>query len=202
MQISGIAKAGAELLGKLDGIITSGEERGKLRLLLREYQQTTARELIKLEQAEVDTRGKLILAEAKGTKLQRSWRPILALAFGAIPVWNYLVVILLEWGLKVAEQFGARAIAAPPRLEMPTALWGLLTVMIGGYVGSRWHEKVKASEGLISGSPLDFGKGAGGYDPKIAKRLVKMIRKEKDPGIRKSLVDQLRTMADGEPELT
>ena len=68
----------------------------------------------------------IVLAEANGNWLQRSWRPILMLAFG-------FIVIYVKF---VAPLFGLRI----PPLE--NEFWNLLQLGIGGYVVGRSAEKI------------------------------------------------------------
>lgn len=63
--------------------------------------------------------------ETKGNWLQRSWRPILMLAFGAIIITSCFTPLQLNY---VPEEF-----------------WNLLKIGIGGYVGGRTLEKVTDS---------------------------------------------------------
>jgi hypothetical protein len=73
----------------------------------------------------------IILAEASGAWLQRNWRPILMLTIVAIVANNYLIAPYLD----AAFGFGMQ-------LSLPDKLWTLMTVGVGGYVGSRGIEKV------------------------------------------------------------
>ena len=68
----------------------------------------------------------IIVAEAKGNWLQRSWRPILMLAFG-------FIVIYVKF---VAPLFNLQS----PELE--NEFWNLLQLGIGGYVIGRSAEKI------------------------------------------------------------
>ena len=80
----------------------------------------------------------VVVAEAQGESwIQRSWRPILMLTFGAIIANNY---ILIPWLLA----FGVTTVAV---LEMPAGLWALLTTGLGGYIVARTVEKVNGAEG-------------------------------------------------------
>ena len=80
----------------------------------------------------IQAKAGIIVAEAKGeSALQRLWRPITMLTFVAIIANNYIIV-------PYALAFGANV----PMLEIPPGMWGLLTVGIGGYIGSRGYEKV------------------------------------------------------------
>ena len=68
----------------------------------------------------------IIVAEAKGNWLQRSWRPILMLSFGFIVI--YVKFIGPLFGLPI------------PTLEVE--FWELLKIGIGGYVVGRSAEKI------------------------------------------------------------
>ena len=68
----------------------------------------------------------IIIAEAKGNWLQRSWRPLLMLAFG-------FIVIYVKF---IAPLFDLRI----PELE--NEFWNLLQLGIGGYVVGRSAEKI------------------------------------------------------------
>ena len=76
----------------------------------------------------------IILAEAKGNWLQKSWRPLLMMAVMAIVVNNYILFPYLSmWTEKVVV------------LELPGGLWTLWTTGVGGYVGGRSGEKIAQS---------------------------------------------------------
>ena len=76
----------------------------------------------------------IILAEAKGNWLQKSWRPLLMMAVMAIVVNNYILFPYLSmWTEKVVV------------LELPGGLWALLTTGVGGYVAGRSGEKIVQS---------------------------------------------------------
>ena len=76
----------------------------------------------------------IILAEAKGNWLQKSWRPLLMMAVMAIVVNNYILFPYLSmWTDKVVV------------LELPGGLWALLTTGVGGYVAGRSGEKIVQS---------------------------------------------------------
>jgi hypothetical protein len=78
------------------------------------------------------TAGRIILAEAKSEHfLTASWRPILMLTITAIIAWNYLL------GPLVSAIFMFNLV-----LELPSEMWTLLTVGVGGYTVGRSAEKV------------------------------------------------------------
>jgi len=75
-----------------------------------------------LQQMQTD----IIITEAKGNWIQRSWRPILMMAFGFIVIYVKFLAPLL--GLTI------------PELEIE--FWELLKIGIGGYVVGRSAEKI------------------------------------------------------------
>ena len=117
--VAGAIKPLAELI---EGMHTSTEEKGKLRLAMAEVQVATAQSLLDYEAKQLEQRAKLIMAEAQGASwLQRSWRPITMLVFLA---------------LVVADQTGYLAFRLAPEA------WSLLQLGLGGYVVGRSAEKV------------------------------------------------------------
>ncbi len=106
----------------IDDLFTSEEERleakNKIFEVIREKE-------LELQQMQTD----IIIAEAKGNWLQRSWRPILMLAFGFIVIYVKFIAPLFD--LKI------------PELE--NEFWNLLQLGIGGYVIGRTGEKIMES---------------------------------------------------------
>lgn len=110
-------------IGKIiDNLFTSDEERtdakNKIIQVLREKE-------LELQKMQTD----IIIAEAKGNWLQRSWRPILMLSFGFIVIYT-----------KFISQLTSQLIT--PVLE--PEFWSLLKLGIGGYVIGRSGEKIAA----------------------------------------------------------
>jgi hypothetical protein len=107
-------------LGKvIDNLFTTDEERihakNKILKVLKEQQL----ELQRLQ-------SEVIIAEAKGNWLQRSWRPILMLAFGFIVIYVKFIAPLFS-------------LPIPP---LEDEFWNLLQIGIGGYVIGRTGEKM------------------------------------------------------------
>tara|TARA_R100000951_G_scaffold21491_2_gene17890 strand:+ start:530 stop:931 length:402 start_codon:yes stop_codon:yes gene_type:complete len=97
-----------------------------------EFEHRARQQLLEAETSIVEAGRDVIVAEAQGDSwMQRNWRPITMMVFVAIIANNYLVT---PWMMA----FGITTVAV---LEFPPALWGLLTVGIGGYVGLRTVEK-------------------------------------------------------------
>ena len=103
----------------VDNLFTSEEERLNARNQIFKVLQDAQLELQKMQT-------EIIVAEAKGNWLQRSWRPILMLSFG-------FIVIYVKF---LAPVFGFTI----PILEIE--FWELLKIGIGGYVVGRSAEKI------------------------------------------------------------
>ena len=103
----------------IDGLFTSDEERLKAKNEVFKVLQEQQLELQKLQT-------EIVLAEANGNWLQRSWRPILMLAFGFIVIYVKFVAPLFS-------------LPIPP---LENQFWNLLQLGIGGYVVGRSAEKI------------------------------------------------------------
>ena len=108
-----------DLLGGLDKLFNSKEEKIKAENVIKQILIQKELELQKMQT-------EIILAEAKGNWLQRSWRPILMLAFGFIVIYVKFLAPLFD--LKI------------PELE--NEFCNLLQLGIGGYVIGRSAEKI------------------------------------------------------------
>ena len=108
-----------DLLGGLDKLFTSKEEKIKAESIIK---QILIEKQLELQQMQTD----VIIAEAKGNWLQRSWRPILMLSFGFIVI--YVKFLAPVFDLTI------------PELEIE--FWELLKIGIGGYVVGRSAEKI------------------------------------------------------------
>jgi len=107
-------------IGKvIDSLFTSEEERIKAKNEVFKVLQEQQMELQKLQT-------EIIVSEAKGNWLQRSWRPILMLAFGFIVIYVKFLAPLFDFKI--------------PELE--NEFWNLLQLGIGGYVVGRSAEKI------------------------------------------------------------
>ena len=103
----------------IDNLFTSEEERINAKNEVFKVLQEQQLELQKLQT-------EIIVAEANGNWLQRSWRPILMLSFGFIVIYVKFIAPLFD--LKI------------PELE--NEFWDLLQIGIGGYVIGRSAEKI------------------------------------------------------------
>ena len=111
-----------DLLGGLDKLFTSKEEKIKAENVIK---QILVQKELELQRMQTE----IIVTEAKGNWLQRSWRPILMLSFGFIVIYVKFVAPLFD--LKI------------PELE--NEFWNLLQIGIGGYVIGRTGEKMMNS---------------------------------------------------------
>ena len=103
----------------IDKLFTSEEERLKAKNEIFKVLQEQQLELKKLQT-------EIIVTEANGNWLQRSWRPILMLAFGFIVIYVKFIAPLIS-------------LPIPP---LENEFWDLLQLGIGGYVVGRSVEKV------------------------------------------------------------
>ena len=108
-----------EVSNTIDKLFTSDEERlnakNEMLKVLKEQQ-------IELQRLQTE----VIIEEAKGNWLQRSWRPIVMLAFAFIVIYVKFIAPLFD-------------LNTPP-LEIE--FWNLLQLGIGGYVIGRTGEKI------------------------------------------------------------
>ena len=106
----------------IDKLFTSEEERLKAKNEVFKVLQEQQLELQKLQT-------EIVLAEANGNWLQRSWRPILMLAFGFIVIYVKFIAPLFQ-------------LPIPP---LENEFWNLLQLGIGGYVVGRSAEKIASN---------------------------------------------------------
>ena len=109
----------SEVTKVIDELFTSDEERmhakNEILKVLKEQQ-------LELQRLQTE----VIVAEANGNWLQRSWRPILMLAFGFIVIYVKFIAPLFS-------------LPIPP---LENEFWNLLQIGIGGYVIGRTGEKM------------------------------------------------------------
>lgn len=115
----------------IDNFFPSGEDKAKVELLKAQI----VNEMNSAIQKQIDSQVSVIVAEAQSSSwLTNSWRPITMLSFVAIVVNNFILYPYLSifW-------HGA------PLLPIPTNLWDLLNLGLGGYVVGRSAEKIAES---------------------------------------------------------
>jgi hypothetical protein len=91
-------------------------------------------QLMKSGTEEMKASASIILQESKGSFLQANWRPCLMWLLLAIVFWNYILspIILLFFKIKTD-------------VELPSDVWTLLTVGLGGYTIGRSGESIARS---------------------------------------------------------
>lgn len=94
------------------------QEKAKIIALIQDFMMKVA-----------DTKTDLVKTEMAGNWMQRSWRPIIMLAFGFVVIYRYFI----------APTFHL------PMAELPDNFWNLLELGMGGYVIGRSVEKVTDS---------------------------------------------------------
>lgn len=111
----------------VDQFVTDKDQAAKLKQkLIARFQESA--------DAELQAKASIIKAEATGeSSLQRNWRPILMLVIVAIVANNYLLAPYLT------AMLGSDAALT---LDLPSRLWDLMTLGVGGYVGGRSGEKM------------------------------------------------------------
>ncbi len=113
------SKVFGDISNLLDNLITNDEERLEAKRKIFESLKQKELELQKMQ-------SEVIIAEATGNWLQRSWRPILMLSFGFIVVYCKFIGPLFDLKIPVLEN----------------EFWNLLQIGIGGYVIGRTGEKI------------------------------------------------------------
>jgi hypothetical protein len=116
-----VLEGGTKLLGAIDGLSTSAEEKKSLRA-------DVIGSMVQAQQT-------VIVAEANAGGIAAKWRPITMLSFVAIIICHYVIFPM------IAVMFPA---AAPvfAAMVLPPEMWVLIQVGLGGYAGGRSVEKV------------------------------------------------------------
>ena len=120
---SGAAK---EIIGEagkiIDGVTTTDLEKAGAKEKLYDVISSRLTELATLQH-------NVLLAEAKGSWIQRSWRPLVMLSFAGIVVYEHFI----------SPVFGT------PQTALPDQFWSLLELGLGGYVIGRSLEKISTT---------------------------------------------------------
>jgi len=127
-----IKETGDAVSGIIDKFVTTDKERMSLQKDIMGVINSFAYKMM-------DVQKDVILAEINGNKLQRSWRPIIMLAFGFIVIYEYFI----------SKVFGL------PSADLPPNFWDLLEIGLGGFVIGRSAEKITGS---LTNSNISFKK--------------------------------------------
>ena len=110
----------------VDRISTTDEEKMKAKNDLTHIVFTALNEMQSAQKG-------IIMSETQGSKLQRSWRPLVMLSFAFIVVYSYFI----------QPAFFPKAISMAEQLK--PEFWELLKLGLGGYVIGRSAEKIANS---------------------------------------------------------
>ena len=119
----------------IDSLTTSDEEKGAIRIELTKLENVVKEKMLELEGKRLDLEGQLvqaqsavIIAEAQSQSwLARNWRPLVMVTFCA-------EIVLISTGWLDVEALQA----------VPSELWNLMTLGIGGYMTLRTLDKAIA----------------------------------------------------------
>lgn len=114
------------MVERVKGVVSAvGEVVDRLTLPGREKKQLETdlmRVLVEWEQRVMEARAAILVEEARGSWLQRSWRPLVMLTFAVIVLVGTFVSL--------------------PILDDTSRFWDLLEIGLGGYVVGRSGEKM------------------------------------------------------------
>lgn len=131
--LSALPVVGKVLEKGLDVVDELVEDKDQANILKAEIKKKMESQAHEERQAIIREQGKIVSAEVQGESwLQRNWRPLLMLCVIGIIANNYILVPYL--GAIFPDYIHV--------LELPTGLWALLNVGVGGYVGGRSGEKI------------------------------------------------------------
>lgn len=116
-----VLDGGTKLLGAIDGLTTSAEEKKGLRA-------SVITSMVQAQQT-------VIVAEANAGGIAAKWRPITMLSFVAIIICHYVLFPMIAVAFPAAAPIFAAMI-------LPPEMWVLIQVGLGGYTGGRSVEKV------------------------------------------------------------
>lgn len=121
-----IANAVKSIFGIVDKAVVNKDKANELKVEIQKKIWDLSNEIHKAQK-------EIILAEIKGTWLQRNWRPVLMFTIILIIFNNYFFAPYCQAFL--SDKF--------PIIELPDKMWMLLTIGVGGYVAGRTYEKTK-----------------------------------------------------------
>lgn len=113
------------VFGTVDKLITDKDKANELKAAIQEQILSNDAEALKAAT-------QIIVSEAQGHSwLQRNWRPMMMVMFGAIVANNYILYPYLSL-------FTDKVVV----LDVPADLWDLIKLGLGGYVIGRSAEKI------------------------------------------------------------
>jgi hypothetical protein len=113
--------------GVIDKVTTTTEEKLAAQSKLLEIQNAFVMKIAELDTQFAAEQAKVVIAEAQSESwLTRNWRPILMLTFTYI----------------IAHNFVLSPLFSLPHVDIPTDMWQLLKLGMGGYIGGRSAEYI------------------------------------------------------------
>lgn len=126
--LGGLISPVTDLIGK---IVTKDEDKARIEAEISKIKSELSVKMMEYETEVMKLRSSVIVAEAQSESwITRSWRPLTMLTFLAIIVYQVIFVSIFH-------------LPPPDYKAIPDAMWGMLTVGIGGYMIGRTYEKVK-----------------------------------------------------------
>jgi hypothetical protein len=146
-----------DLLGPIRKIVDefkfSGEEKARAKLALYGAEIGLAGRMLEYEADMMQAKASVVLAEAQGDSwIQKTWRPITAMSFVFLILYNIIFQPMLQWFLN----WVAPHVPSLPIIEIPGWVGASLALCLGGYVASRGAEKITAT--VVKGGGITFGK--------------------------------------------
>ena len=122
-----ILALGGKVLGLVDELRTSEEEKLKIKQALLSVQEEMMRVALQYETRLMEIQGEAVRADlVSGLWIQKAWRPITMLTFLFIIVYAYFL----------SPVFGLRSV------KIPDEMWTLFHIGFGGYIVGRSAEKI------------------------------------------------------------
>lgn len=118
-------------------LITRKEDRALAEAEIQKIQVDLEKKIIDYQTNTLNAQKEILVAEIKGSAMQRNWRPALMWVIILIIANNYLLAPVLN---NIIALFGPADLL--PVLELPDKLFNLMTIGLGGYVVGRTAEKV------------------------------------------------------------
>ena len=132
--LSLIASILPSVFGVIDKAVTDKDKAAEIKASVQMQMMSNQSEEMKQAAA-------VIIAEAQGSDYQRNWRPTLMYLIMFLLVFNGVAVPLINaiWGIQLPILDAWKAI--------PSELWTVLQIGIGGYIAGRSGEKIASSLG-------------------------------------------------------
>jgi len=140
--ISSVVESGVDLIKSYFPPDLSPEDQARIDMELNQLKSKLINDIATYNTAIINAQKEAVVAEASSDNwLASNWRPITMLTFVFIIANNYIIY-------PYASLFFENA----PKLDIPTQMWELLKIGLGGYVVGRSLEKIAKNMGISSTS--------------------------------------------------